>query len=143
MCFYPMSEDRLFVYISRNAYPPRVLFAFLRSQASMAASFCFSFMRPIHAAGLHVHNMLGAPRYYARPVDTAVLNVVDELVAATSTPRCALYAQSMIVVASDQYWMMPKRDLHALDLLVRHNEAPFTIPSFRYDNGEVDSALVF
>jgi len=127
---------------SKDAYPPRVLFTFLRSLASMTAPFCFIFVRSIRTTRLRIHNVLGAPRYYARPVDPAVLKVINELVTATSAPRCALYARSMVVAASDQYRMMPKRDLHALDLLVQHNQAPFTIQSLEGDSGEVDRALV-
>lgn len=143
ICFLPLDNEDLFIYISDRPYPPRVLYSFLRSQITMVLSFFSNFVRPIHVAGMHLHNLFGAPRVYPREIDPAIIGLMNDLITATSSTRCAIYARDMVIFASDQYWQMSKRDLHALDLLVRHNEAPFTDQAFMRDNGESERALIF
>jgi hypothetical protein len=86
--------------------------------------------------------MLGAPQYYPRPLGNQIPQLINELAMAIA-PRCALYAQNMILIATEPYWQLPKRDLHCLDLLIRHNEAPFTIQRFSRDDGSIERAVVF
>jgi hypothetical protein len=87
--------------------------------------------------------MFGAARVYPRPMTRELQDIMNALGAEVSCQRYAIYTQNMVVVASDQYWQLPKRDLHALDLLVRHNEAPFTDQIFRRDDGSNECALIF
>lgn len=143
MSIYPIANDELLIFVADKPYPARVVYAFLRSQATMIASLRSNFMKPIHTNGMHLHNLFGAPRVYPRQIDTNANALLSELISASSSTRCALYAQDMIIMASDGYWQMSKRDIHALDLLVRHNEAPFTDQRFVHDTGETERALVF
>ena len=124
--FYPLKDESLLIYISSNKYSPFALYKFLRSQSSMIQAFSSNFIRPIHMHGMHFHNMFGAPRIYPRKLDRSSQQLIQDMIAATSSPICALYANNMIVLASDEFWKMSYQDIHAVDLLVRHNEAPFT-----------------
>jgi hypothetical protein len=140
--FFPLPNESVLIYVSEREYPVRALYSYLRSFASMILAFSLNFMRGIHICGMHIHNMFGAPQYYPRPLGTEAPQLLNELATAIS-PRCALYAQNMIVLATEQYWTMAKRDLHALDLLVRHSEAPFTLQRFTRDDSSTERASVF
>ncbi|OHT02069.1 hypothetical protein TRFO_07241 [Tritrichomonas foetus] len=143
IAFYPLEEESILIYISSNQYCPMALYKFLRSQSVMILSFSSNFIRPIHMNGMHIHNLLGAPRVYPRQYDKATYQLIQDLIVATSSPICALYAHNMIIIASDEFWKMTKRDIHAIDLLVRHCEAPFTDQIIARENGKHERALIF
>jgi hypothetical protein len=141
--FFQLPEDAMLVYVSARPYPPRAISALLRSFATMIVSFDSSYIRPIHLCGLHLHNMFGAARVHPQPLHSSIHQLMNQLSAAAASSLCALYTQNMIILATDQYWQMPKRDLHALDLLVRHSEAPFTMQRFQRYDGSLERAFVF
>lgn len=143
IAFYPLPDESLLIYITSNKYCSMALEKFLRSQATMILSFNGNFIRPIHMNGMHMHNMFGAPRIYPRIFDKPTSQLIQDLITATSSSICALYAQNMIVIASDEFWKMAKRDIHAIDLLVRHCEAPFTDQVILREDGQHQRALIF
>jgi hypothetical protein len=49
----------------------------------------------------------------------------------------------MISIATDQDWQMLKRDVHALDLLVRHSEASFRVQQIQRNDRSLERAFVF
>lgn len=143
IAFYPLPDDSLLIYITSNKYCSMALDKFLRSQAAMIQSFNSNFIRPIHMNGMHMHIMFGAPRIYPRIYDKQTQQLVQDLITATSSSICALYAQNMIVVASDEFWRMTRREIHSIDLLVRHCEAPFTDQILFREDGQNQRALIF
>lgn len=144
ICFYPTANESLFIFITTEDYAERAIYSFLRSQDIMAKAFFGSFTRPIHRDGMHLHNIFGMPRVYPRREDQTTKNLMNELVGAVNSPACVLYAQNMIIAASPLYWKLSPRDIHAIDLLVRHNEAPFTDQMFTRDKTQnIERALIF
>lgn len=143
IAFYPLPDEGLLIYISPNKYCPLAIEKFLRSQAAMILAFNSNFVRPIHMNGMHMHNMFGAPRIYPRIFDKNTQQLIQDIITATQSPICAMYAQNMIVFASDDFWKLAKRDIHAIDLLARHCEAPFTDQIINLEDGQHKRALIY
>jgi len=143
LSFYPVQNNELIVYLSEKQYHADAILSLLKSHSTMLSSFLGSFSRPIHIEGLHLHNIFEVPRVYAHPENNTTKQLLNELKTVVNSPLCALYTQNMIVLATDEYWKMSKRDLHAVDLLVRHCESPFTDQVFIRENGRTDRVIVF
>lgn len=141
---YPIKNKGLLIYTSFDQYSPIALQRYLHSQATMLIAFGTAhFLRPIHMAGMHLFNLFAAPRVYPHVYDKSFEKLFQELVSVIS-PICALYAKNSIIIASDQFWKMSRQDIHAIDLLVRSCEAPFTDQAlFREGTGNVERVCVF
>ncbi|KAH0793641.1 hypothetical protein GPJ56_002474 [Histomonas meleagridis] len=139
-----LKSDEIMIYIGRNSYPAYAIYCMQRSQCVMVDSFENNFLRPIHMSGIHLHNLFGAPRYYPHAPKSALAAepIIQDLSFLKSTKVYALYSQNMIVAASSWFWKMTKQELHAVDLLTRNSEAPFTDQIFIRESGTIERVVV-
>ncbi|EAY13496.1 hypothetical protein TVAG_343250 [Trichomonas vaginalis G3] len=141
IAFQETNNNEIILYVTNQIYRDSEILHILRAQAIMYNAFYGSFVRPLHVHGLDIQTVFGVPKVNHHRQHPNLPNFLQQF-HDLGTDLIAFYCQNEIVEASDSYWQQNRDDLLAIDLLVRHNEAPYTDQVFRRSDGIVSRVSV-